>query len=440
MKAPRYFAVCCNIVLIMHFNSISYANQHSGIKNQNSYSWTFECQRNELAPLWYVDSSITYNKLPTLALEGGGKEVANGCWYTMMAVDPNAWYEFRAYFKAEEVEELFRSILARILWYDESGEQVGRAEYPATTKIVTAGNWNLIGQNYQIPAEAIQARIELVYRWDADGKVNFGGVSLEKTEDPGSRLVRLAAIHHQPENSSGPRENLQQFTKLIERAAEQEADIVCLPEGVTLVGTGLDYVSASEPIPGPTTEFLGQVAKKHNLYIVAGILEKDEGTVYNTAILVDRNGHVAGKYRKVSLPREEIEGGVTPGNAFPVFDTDFGKIGMMICWDVTFPEAARTLAFNGAEVIFLPIWGGHLILAKARALENQVYLVSSTYNMKTAVFDLEGEIIGEATEENPVVVIEVDLNQRKFWPWLGDLKNRIRREMPSEKSQKVTID
>jgi predicted amidohydrolase len=165
---------------------------------------------------------------------------------------------------------------------------------------------------------------------------------------------------------------------------------------------------------------------------VAGILEKDGSTVYNTAILLDREGNLAGKYRKVSLPREEIEGGVTPGDSFPVFDTDFGKVGIMICWDVSFPEAARTLAFNGAEVIMMPIWGGHLTLAKARALENQVYLVSSTYDMKSAVFDQEGEIIGEASDENPVVVVEVDLNERKYWPWLGDFKNRIRREMPPQ--------
>jgi predicted amidohydrolase len=151
-------------------------------------------------------------------------------------------------------------------------------------------------------------------------------------------------------------------------------------------------------------------------------------------VLIDRKGEVAGKYHKVSLPREEIEGGVTPGDDLPVFDTDFGKIGMMICWDVTFPEAARTLAFQGAEVIFLPIWGGHLILAKARALENQVYLVSSTYDMKTAVFDQEGEIIKEATEEDPVIVVEVDLNKKKYWPWLGDFKGRIKREVPSKKA------
>ena len=224
---------------------------------------------------------------------------------------------------------------------------------------------------------------------------------------------------------------------MTKQAADQKADIVCLPEAITLVGTNLNYVSASEAVPGKSTEYLGNIARQYNLYIVAGLLEKDGNVVYNTAVLIDRKGNLAGKYRKISLPREEIDGGITPGDETPVFDTDFGRIGMMICWDVTFPETARALAKQGAEVIFLPIAGGHLKLAMARALENQIYLVSSSYDMISAVFDLEGNVVAEATKENRVVVTEVDLNQQKLWPWIGDLKSRIPREMPTQKA--VTV-
>jgi len=84
-------------------------------------------------------------------------------------------------------------------------------------------------------------------------------------------------------------------------------------------------------------------------------LKKQGDVFYNTSVLINRTGSVAGKYRKLSLPREEIDGGVTPRDSLPVFNTDFGRIGMMICWDVTFPETARTLAREGAEMIFLPI-------------------------------------------------------------------------------------
>jgi len=400
----------------------------------NVEQWHFSNQRPEIAPFKEIDDETKFNDKPTLVLKGNGDYSANGNWYTNVKVESGEWYSFRTYYKAENIEEPYRSVLARIIWYDQEGKLVKRPEYPKTLTDITNNGWSVIEQIYLVPVSATNARIELIYRWDEDGRVNFGGTSMTLVDDPGPRNVRLATIHHRPVNSSGAEQNLKEFASYIEQAAQQRADIVCLPEGITLVGTGNNYISASEPVPGPTTDFLGKIAKKHKIYIVAGILEKEGKTVYNTAIMIDRNGALAGKYRKVSLPREEIEGGVTPGITFPVFKTDFGTVGMMICWDVTFPEAARTLAFHGADVILMPIWGGELTLAKARALENQVYLVSSSYSMKSAIFGLDGEIIKEATSDSPIAVVEVDLNKRKYWPWLGDLKNRIQREMPPKEA------
>ena len=114
-----------------------------------------------------------------------------------------------------------------------------------------------------------------------------------------------------------------------------------------VVLTGVDITSYGADLPGTPT--LGKLAREKNAWIVAGIVEREGSTLYNTAILLDRAGRVAGKYRKVYLPREEIEGGVTPGNSYPVFETDFGKIGMMICWDVQYADPARNLALKGAE-------------------------------------------------------------------------------------------
>jgi len=394
--------------------------------------WKFESQRQEISPVGFIDSTVTFEGKPTLALAGGGKEYSNGHWYTTLNVDPGTYCRFKANFIASNVEELSRSIMARIIWQDSKGDRLGTPEYPSNSEIGKIGIWNSIQQLYKVPDEARTAKIELVYRWDANGIVHFAGTSFEKANAPESRIVKVAAIHHRPRNSKSPRENLVQFSKLIAKAAEQKADIVCLPEGITLVGTTDNYISASEPVPGPTTEFLGDVARKHHLYIVAGLLEKKDDIVYNTAVLIDRNGNLAGKYRKVSLPQEEIDGGITPGNSFPVFETDFGKIGLMICWDVTFPEPARMLAEKGAEIIFLPIWGGDVTLTKARAIENQVYVVSSTYDMITAVFDQEGKVMKEATVRNPVVVTTIDLNKKTMWPWIGDLKSRIFREIPPQ--------
>ncbi len=392
--------------------------------------WQFKAQREEIAPTHWVDDEVKYEGKATLALAGDGKAYANGNWNLEFDVTPGKSYEFQSYYRQTKVDLPNRSVLARIIWQGKEGNQIKRPEYPRTLREKTSNDWNIIQQRYRAPENAVTAILELVFQWDADGIVHFTEATLNEVQEIGARPVTLAAIHYRPENTSSSRENLDQYSKYIGMAADSNADIVCLPEAITLVGTGKSYVEVSEPVPGPTTEYLGSLARQYKMYIVAGLLERDGPVVYNTAVLIDREGKLAGRYRKVTLPREEIEGGVTPGNSYPVFDTDFGRIGMMICWDLQFPEVSQNLAMQGAEVILMPIWGGNLTLASARAIENQIWLVSSTYSMKTGVFDPEGELVVEANEQSPVAVIQVDLNQHKYWPWLGDLKNRIPSENP----------
>lgn len=396
--------------------------------------WQFMSARDEITPKYWIDTGVQYDHSPTLAVAGDGKAYSDGSWIRTVDVKPETYYRFRSHFYGTNLDNPNRSVLARILWYDGQGKLLGQAEYPATRSTGGEKEWGLIEQVYLSPENAAQAKIELKFRWDADGSVHFEPAVLEEAEPLPARPVHLATVHFRPRNDWTKEENLGRFAELIAEAAARGADIVCLPEGITYAGSGKSIIEVSEPIPGPTSDYLGSIAKQHNIYIVAGLDERDGEIVYNTAVLIDRDGKLAGKYRKVCLPREEIEQGVTPGSSFPTFETDFGRIGILVCWDISFPEPARMLGLAGAEIILLPIWGGILTLTQARAIENQVYLVSSSYDMKSAIFDQEGQILAEASEENPVAVYEVDLNKQKLWPWLGDFKNRITREMPPRDS------
>ncbi len=395
--------------------------------------WRSFSVREEIAPRFWVEKSfdatggtVDYG----LGLAGRGSEAVDGRWMRTVPVEPGKFYDFRAAFLAKGVESLERSVLARVVFQNAAGEQVGQPEYPSTLPEARAEGPRAAGAVYEAPAGAAKARIELHLRWTAHGEVVWRGAGLRETQKPAKRAVRLAAVNHRPR---GPtvRANLEKFAALIEDAAHQGADIVCLPEGITVAGTGKKYADVAEAVPGPSTEVLGAAAAKNKLHVAAGIYERDGSAVYNVSVLLGPDGRLLGKYRKVCLPREEIDGGITPGEEYPVFDTRAGRVGMMICWDVHFPEVARELSHRGAELILLPIWGGNETLARARAIENQVYLVASGYDFKTAIYDRTGKPLAEAKSDPEVITAEIDLSERTLWPWLGDFRARIWREGPA---------
>jgi predicted amidohydrolase len=365
-----------------------------------------------------------------LRQQGRGNPAVDGHWARKVAVKAGLYYQFQAEYLAKNVTTPARSVLARVEWLDENGKRVLTPEYPLTSPHVMRDGWTIVTGTYQTPAKASQAQLELHLRWAPDGDVRWRAAELKESSPPVSRIVKLATVNHRPRGTKSPQQNLEQFARQVDEAGRRQADILCLPEGITVVGNGRSYAEVAEPIPGPSTQSLGELARKHRMYLVAGLYERAGTAIYNTSVLVGRDGTLAGKYRKVCLPREEIDGGITPGREYPVFDTDFGRVGMMICWDVHFPEVARELAARGAEVILMPIWGGNETLARARAIENQVYLVASGYDFKTAIYDKSGQPLAESTEDPSVLVTEVDLNARLLWPWLGDWRARIWREGP----------
>ncbi len=414
--------------------------------------WAAKSPREEIRP--------AFSYLPEGGPSGKGSFVITaderkglfGWWETTRDVTGGKYYEFSARFQVDGIENPRRAIVARVLWQNSQGRPVkhdvistasynpgtrprAEPEYPPSRSTDENG-WTTVSAVYRAPSEATQAVIELSYRWAPQGRVEWSDVQLTPTTAPKPRKVRLATVHYQPKEGTTNAEKCKLFQPLIEKAAEQDVDLVVLPETLTFYGTGGTYADSAEPIPGPSTKYFGELAKKHDLYIVAGLMERDEHLVYNVAVLIGPDGKVVGKYRKVTLPRGEIEGGITPGDDYPVFDTRFGKVGMMVCYDGFFPEVARELSNRGAEVIAWPVWGCNPMLGAARACENHVYVISSTYTdvaanwMVSAVYGQDGKLLAQGKEWGSVAVAEVDLNQPLLWHSLGDFKAQIAPHRP----------
>jgi predicted amidohydrolase len=246
--------------------------------------------------------------------------------------------------------------------------------------------------------------------------------------------------------------NLEQAESLVREAGRLRCDLVCLPE---LFTTGLAperFAELAEPVPGPSTERLGRMARGARLFLVAGLLEKDPvtGCLHNAAVVLSPDGEVRARYRKVFLYLSERDA-LVPGREPCVCDVGFCKIGLAICYDFVFADYIHELVRRGAELLVHPTawltteacrkWHYHPMAYRAmgmtRALENTVYMLSANLSGpfdptgslqaigQSAVIAPWGEILAEVESGQGVAAADVDFSLTPQWreavaPYLAD--------------------
>lgn len=249
----------------------------------------------------------------------------------------------------------------------------------------------------------------------------------------------------QMDSQNNKQANLRIAGEMIAENAAKGAEIIAFPETVNFMGKG--YRHQAEPVPGPTTDFFCEQAAKHKVWIVSGSFpeEQENGKPYNTLILADPEGNIRCRYRKLHMFDVEVENTPsykesdhnTAGNEIVLVDTELGRLGFAICYDLRFGEMFRIMALQGAQVIFLPAsftmntgkdhWE---TLLRARAIENGVYIVAPNQmgkktNMlaygKSMIIDPWGDVIARASDKTGSILAEIDL----------DYLERVRRQIPS---------
>lgn len=231
-------------------------------------------------------------------------------------------------------------------------------------------------------------------------------------------------------------ENIRKALHFIDEAADKGVDVVLLPEYVDFMDEETEIIKKAEPIPGPISEAFSNKAKEHGIYLNCGSIHEaiDDQYAHNTSLLFNPEGEMIGKYRKIHLYDAHFEdrfssqesAKIKPGNEIVTVDTEHGKFGMTICYDLRFPEIFRSLALQGAELIFVPAafpqYTGSMYweaLLRTRAVENQLYIVaagqfgvskSNVFFGSSAIIDPWGTVVAKAPQTEGVTIQEIDLS------------------------------
>jgi len=229
------------------------------------------------------------------------------------------------------------------------------------------------------------------------------------------KAARVATICQAGRFYGTVEENLKHVAKLMEIAFSYEPDLVCLPEAFATASVRKPLEELAEPLDGPIVRAMAEMAREHGSYVICPLYTKRGGRIYNSAVVLDRSGDVVGVYDKLhpvtsSHDYTVFEEGVTPGSELKVFDLDFGRVGVQICFDIMFPETWRELAEKGAKmVVWCSAYNGGFAL-RAYAYLHRYYVVSSVRTDKSVVVDPLGNVVAETDALKNVAVAELSLD------------------------------
>lgn len=238
--------------------------------------------------------------------------------------------------------------------------------------------------------------------------------------------------------------NLQKAMDYIARAKAKGADFVILPEMYMATATpqsGVQPAAVAEPLDGPFVSGLAKAAREQGIYVICGVFEaigEDPNRAYNTTVFLNRSGELIQAYRKTHLydafSYKESDFIAAGDNPYQVVETEFGKVGLMVCYEVRFPEIARQFALQGADILFMPAgWVAGAMkedhwetLVRARAIENTMFvcaadLAGNIFSGRSLIVDPMGVVLASGGEEETLIAAELDLERI----------SRVRGKLPS---------
>ena len=367
-----------------------------------------------LAPHFSLEETSEDADRSSLCISGNGNRHCFGAWCQRIPVHPGNAYRFRVSLRCCGIEDLGLHVTPHIVWRRGELPEEHCAE-DAIRHFRREGD-SIIGEDtFVAPNSCDAAEVRLLLRYAAGAKVWFDEVSLTQAKPPTPRRIRVGTMRFRPPQSATAEVHLQAYSEQIDRLGATRPDLIVLPEFSNTASLptyrGIDLWKVAERIPGPFCSMLAEKARTYGCYICTGVLEQDGAFIFNAAALYDRQGILIGKQRKVHPYWPEEPLGISPGDGFEVFQTDFGTVGIMICYDSWWPESARILALKGAELILFPNAGYEEKILPARAIDNNVYIVAPTLNSPAAIVNPRGDLLAVSAVNNTLTA-DIDLNDR----------------------------
>ena len=309
-----------------------------------------------------------------LMAEGNGRQECYGYIRHPVRIAGGKTYRLRVRFRISGLEDINRNLVHGV-FTDKFNNGIFRYRKER--------DWIIGEGDFPGPPEDQVGEVRLYFRYCATGKVWWGQVSLEECKPIAPRPVTVAV--------SWGEGDLKHWERWLDAAGAKGADIALLPE----LFNGITEPMKAESEDGPSRRLMAEKARQWKMHVSGSTYVWRGDLVFNTAPLFDREGKLVGIYDKNMVYDPELDLGATPGHGFPVFQTDMGRIGIMICYDSWFPETTRLLALKGAELILFPNAGYYAELMHARSADNDVFIAVSSLSNPAGVWDSAGHQAGE---------------------------------------------
>ena len=384
----------------------------------------------------------------TVRIEGNGTGTCAGGWqFVYSGVTGGQTYRLRAQVTHRDLANARDSLEAVALWgkWDAASDRTQTVPYNYLLPKAASAEVTNFETIVRAPDGATELTIRYVFRWSAKGASTWSVPQVEATAAVEHKPVKVCVVSDgskmgmktkHPMTIQGlglapeVEKSVNLWAGLILDACDRKPQLIVTPE--VIIG-GPNPLQNAITVPGPATQPFEKIAREHQVHLMLGVYERAGDARHNSTVLISPEGKVVGVYRKVHLATSEGWSGLTPGSSFPVYQTEIGRIGSVICMDTMLPESSRMLALNGADIICLPIMGDlradrltpgspHFnedrwkAVMRTRALDNQATMViARNEGHGSCIISPRGDILAWNEGDQSVIEATLPSDAVRYW-------------------------